>query len=74
MTKSTWLLLIAAVPFLTAQSLSQDEQASLQRTLSEGGNSPTEFMLGIEKHLKQFPNSPRRAELERAAGEDGDRS
>jgi thiol-disulfide isomerase/thioredoxin len=65
-TKSILLLLIAAVQLLTAQVLSQDEQTSLQRTVSEGGNSPTEFMLGIEKHLKQFPNSPRRAELERA--------
>jgi len=51
---------------LSAQALSQEEQQSLQRALSEGGNSPTEFVLAIENHLKQYPNSPRRAELERA--------
>jgi thiol-disulfide isomerase/thioredoxin len=46
--------------------MSQEEQQSLQRALSEGGNSPTELVLAIENHLKQYPNSPRRAELERA--------
>ena len=55
---------IACGAFLGAQNMSQDEQASLQRALSEAGNSSTEFMLAIENHLKQYPNSPRRAELE----------
>jgi thiol-disulfide isomerase/thioredoxin len=57
---------IACGAVLSAQTLSQDEQMSLQRALGEAGNSPTEFELAIENHLKQFPNSPRRAELERA--------
>jgi thiol-disulfide isomerase/thioredoxin len=59
-------VLIAAVPHSLGQSLSQEEQISLQRTLGEAGNSPTELELAIENHLKQFPNSPKRAELERA--------
>jgi thiol-disulfide isomerase/thioredoxin len=60
-----WLSLACAA-LLSAQILSQDEQLSLQRALSEGGNSATEYMLAIEDHLKRYPNSPRRAELERA--------
>ena len=66
MTKFTLLLLIATAPGLLAQNLSQEEQSSLQRTLSEAGNSPTEFVLAIENHLKKYPNSPRKTELERA--------
>ncbi|MGA2879075.1 MAG: TlpA disulfide reductase family protein [Bryobacteraceae bacterium] len=65
-TKYALLSLIAAASCLTAQNLSQDEQQSLQRALSEAGNSPSEFLLAIENHLKKYPNSPRRAELERA--------
>jgi thiol-disulfide isomerase/thioredoxin len=53
-------------PLSQQAPLSQDEQLSLQKALSEAGNSPREFVLAIENHLKQYPNSPRRAELERA--------
>ncbi len=52
--------------FLSAQVLSQEEQLSLQRALSEAGNNPAELALALENHLKQYPNSPRRVELERA--------
>ena len=57
-------ILIASAGLLSAQVLSQEEQLSLQRALSEGGNSPTELELALENHLKQYPNSPRRAEKE----------
>ena len=66
MIKHFTCILIAWGALLSAQALSQDEQQSLQKALSEGGNSSTEFILAIEDHLKQYPNSPRRAELERA--------
>lgn len=59
-------ILIACGVLLRAQTLSQEEQQSLQRALSEGGNSATEYALAIENHLKKYPNSPRRADLERA--------
>ena len=59
-------VLIACAVSSSAQTLSQDEQLSLQKAISEAGNSPTEFILAIENHLKQYPNSPRRAELESA--------
>jgi thiol-disulfide isomerase/thioredoxin len=58
--------LLACGAFLSAQVLSQEEQLSLQRALSEAGNNPAELALAIENHLKQYPNSPRRVELERA--------
>lgn len=38
----------------------------MQKALSEAGNSATELELAIENHLKQYPNSPKRADLERA--------
>jgi thiol-disulfide isomerase/thioredoxin len=62
--KSLSLILIAAVQ-LFAQRQSA-EQASLQKALSEAGNSPVELVLAIENHLKEYPNAPQRADLERA--------
>lgn len=49
-----------------AGELSQAEQDSLRQALGEAGNSPVDFMRALEHHLAQFPNSPKRAELERA--------
>ena len=60
-------LWLSAIVALCAQTnLSPAEQASLTRALGEAGNSPVDFMRAIEIHLKQYPNSPKRAELERA--------
>jgi thiol-disulfide isomerase/thioredoxin len=65
--KYSWLAIALATPLLLlAQDMSQLEQESLQRALGEAGNSPVDFMRAIEQHLKSFPNSARRAELERA--------
>jgi len=65
--KYFWLAIALAVPLLLlSQDMSQLEQDSLQRALGEAGNSPVDFMRAIEQHLKSFPNSVRRAELERA--------
>jgi len=61
-----WLLLAAVVPLCAQTNLSPAEQAGLQRALAEAGNSPVDFMRAIENHLKQYPNSPKRPELERA--------
>ncbi len=47
--------------------ISPQEQADLESALSEAGSSPTEYLRAIEKHLEKYPNSPRRAEFERAA-------
>jgi thiol-disulfide isomerase/thioredoxin len=59
------LSLLAAAP-IAAQDLSSAEQESLSKALSEAGNSPIEFVRAIENHLKTYPNSPKKLELERA--------
>ncbi len=63
------LSLLAALPVLAqepAKELSQAEQQSLSQALSEAGNSPIEFVRAIENHLKTYPNSPKRVDLENA--------
>jgi thiol-disulfide isomerase/thioredoxin len=49
-----------------SDELSAAEQSSLQQALGEAGNSPVDFMRALENHIAKFPNSPKRAELERA--------
>jgi len=67
MTKKIYFVLALAAASLVAQDpLSQAEQQSLQRALADAGNSPVDFERAIENHLKQYSNTPRRAELERA--------
>ncbi len=65
---------LAAVGLCTAQQNpapgpenSPQEQQDLERALGEAGSSPVEYLRAIEKHLEKYPNSPRKAELERAA-------
>jgi thiol-disulfide isomerase/thioredoxin len=60
------LLALAALPLFAQSNLSQAEEESLQAAIGEAGNSPIDFARAVENHLKRFPNSPRRAELERA--------
>jgi len=59
------LVLLAA---LSRVCLGQgQEQADLEKALSDAGSSPLEYLRALEKHLEQYPNSARRPELERAA-------
>src|ERR1700704_3525412 len=46
---------------------SPQEQEDLETALSEAGSSPIEYLRALEKHLEKYPDSPRKAELERAA-------
>ncbi len=58
-------LLLAAV--CAAQSNPADaEDSHLRSLLEEAGSGPFEFIRAIEKHLEKFPDSPRRAEMERS--------
>ena len=43
------------------------ESADLENALAEAGSSPIEYLRAIERHLAKYPDSPRKAELERAA-------
>lgn len=42
------------------------EQKELGAALAEAGNSPADFLRALEAHLEKYPESPQRAELERA--------
>lgn len=61
------LLLAAQQKPPAAAAPSPKEQADLEMALSDAGGSPGEYLRAIEKHLQKYPESPRRAELERAA-------
>jgi thiol-disulfide isomerase/thioredoxin len=42
------------------------EDQELSNALAEAGSSPIEFIRVLERHLEKYPQTPRRAELERA--------
>ena len=64
-------LLAAAVVLLapplarTQEALSEEEENHLRQVVGEAGSSPVEFIRALEAHLKKYPKSPRRADLER---------
>lgn len=61
------LLLAAALAFgQEGAALSEEEQTHLRQVLSEAGNSPVEFTRALEGHLKKYPQTPRKPEIERA--------
>src|SRR5262249_15767129 len=49
------------------QKPSPKEQEELENALAEAGADPADYLRAIEKHLENYPDSPRKAELERAA-------
>ena len=63
-------LLVFACVLIAAsaqQKASPQEQEDLESALVEAGTSPVDYLRALEKHLSKYPNSPRKAELERAA-------
>lgn len=61
--KFLWLFLAGAL-CLSAQS--NTEEDALRNAMGEAGNSPTEMIRALERHLERFPKTKRRAEIERA--------
>jgi len=63
-----WLAFAAlpGLPLAAQTAPSTAEQQALRQAISETGNSPIEMAHAIEHHLRQYPNSPQKAELERA--------
>jgi thiol-disulfide isomerase/thioredoxin len=59
-------LALAAMAWVLAAQVG-DEQKELNQALAEAGASPVEYLRALENHLRKYPDSPRRAELERAA-------
>jgi thiol-disulfide isomerase/thioredoxin len=56
----------AGSPPAGSTQAADDEQQQLNQALSEAGSSPVDFIRALEKHLAKFPNTTRRAEIERA--------
>src|SRR5215467_3661804 len=44
----------------------QDEEQHLRDSLAHSSNAPQDITRALERHLEQFPNSPKKAEIERA--------
>ncbi len=59
------LVLCACLAAPAQQAMSEAEENNLRELLGEAGSSSVEFILALEAHLKKYPNSPRRLELER---------
>src|SRR6266853_1972461 len=59
------LLALLVCRFCFAQDLPEAEQKALSEALSEAGSSPIELVRALEAHLTKFPDTPKRAELER---------
>jgi thiol-disulfide isomerase/thioredoxin len=56
-------LLVCRICF--PQDLTEAEQKALSQALGEAGSSPIELTRALEGHLARFPQSPKRAEMER---------
>jgi thiol-disulfide isomerase/thioredoxin len=61
------LLAFAALAFSqTPAQMPAEEQEHLRQVLQDGSSSTVDLIRALESHLAKYPNSPRRAELERA--------
>ena len=58
-------LLLAAQP-PAAETKADPEQDALRRAVSEGSSSSVDLMRALEGHLAKYPDSPRKAEIQRA--------
>ena len=62
MTAFMWALLLAAQPPAAPSPPGEEE---LDRALLEAGSSPVDYARALERHLRQHPDSPQRADIER---------
>ena len=62
------ILALAGAVLLGQAQLPPQEQQELSNSLAEAGNSSHEFIFALENHLKKYPQSKSRWELERALG------
>lgn len=59
-------LMVLACLSVFAQSPAGREQEDLREALTEAGGSPVEFTRALEKYLAKYPNSAKKADIERA--------
>jgi len=64
----TIALLAAAAAYAQAKDgeISPAEQQDLQRALQDASGSQLDFIRALEQHMAKYPNSPQRAQIERA--------
>jgi thiol-disulfide isomerase/thioredoxin len=63
--KRLLLATLAVCRLCLPQDLPEAEQRALSQTLGEAGSSPIEMVRALEAHLAKFPQTTKRAELER---------
>jgi thiol-disulfide isomerase/thioredoxin len=61
-----WIVLSFAAICAAQKDAPETEDSHLRSVLEEAGSGPFEFIRAIEKHLEKYPDSPRRAEMERS--------
>ena len=67
MKKFAALALLGSVLCLAQSSeLSEAENKDLQATLAQTSNSPLDIVRALERHLRKYPKSPQKDEMERA--------
>ncbi len=64
--KSLLILALAGAMMMGQSQLPPQEQQDLSNSLAEAGNSSHEFIFALESHLKKYPQTKSRWELERA--------
>ncbi len=57
---------LAAGACLAQNAMTEAEEEQLRRVVSDAGTSPVDFVRALEAHLARYPDSPRKADLERA--------
>jgi len=73
MKRLSLMAIIMACPWIWAQqspaapqsAAGEQEDAELENALAEAGSSPVEYARALERHLKRYPKTTKRAELER---------
>lgn len=57
--------LLMLAPVLAQENARESEDQQLQTALGEAGSSPADYARALEDHLRKFPQTERRAEIER---------
>lgn len=63
--KLGWVALMMFLPAAAQEPGPEPEERQLQMALAESGSSPVDYARALENHIAKFPDSERRAEIER---------
>ena len=59
------VLLACLMPLAAQDAKDAKEERDLEEAVAEAGSSPVEYAKALERHLKKYPNTKQRAEIER---------